>query len=439
MIADRYIRRSVVAVALLSPFMGGLVAGFPISIIDLMMPIFILVMFTGGLAASPMSGFYFAYIGVCVVSSLAQLGEVGFGDVARSAIGAVRQIAIFAPFMLVFCVKNIDEAFIARVVRLAMIGLCISVLAGVFMHYAGLSVAENQQFWQRSFGRYTSSSRAGGLSGNSGAYGLTVVAFAMAVFVAMPATGQKVGRGFAWFSALIVLIATYVSSSRGGLVQLLLLLAPLIMLGRIKVAPGAVLIGLLAVSGMVLLFALTGTPLPIDTSSTAFQRLDILNLSGQSSFLDSTRGELFSRAIATLPDYWLIGVGYKRQIEALELLVDNSFLLILLETGVFALLFFSLFWLALLYRIVSQIRRERVLSVVVLFIYASVILRMMVSAVHSNWNAMPVIYLLMAVLLRASILRGDRLAAEQARTSDAVAERDRVGMRGDGPPPLGVT
>ena len=37
MIADRYIRRTVEAVALLSPFMGTLIGGFPISIIDFMM------------------------------------------------------------------------------------------------------------------------------------------------------------------------------------------------------------------------------------------------------------------------------------------------------------------------------------------------------------------------------------------------------------------
>ena len=437
MIADRYVRRTVEAVALLSPFMGGLVAGFPISIIDLMMPIFVLVMLTGGLAASPMAGYYFAYIGMCLVSSLLQIGEAEFGSIARSAIAAIRQIVIFAPFMLVFCVRNIDEAFIARVVRLAVIGLCLSVVIGLFMHYAGITVAENQQFWQRSLGRYTSSSRAGGLSSNTGAYGLTVVAFAMAVFVAMPATGQKVGRTFAWFSALIVILATYVSSSRGGMLQLLLLVAPLMLLGRVKVGPGAVLIVLLAISGIALLFALTGRELPVDVNSVAFQRLDILNLSGESSFLDSSRAELFRRAVAMLPDYWLTGVGYKRQLEALELVVDNSFLLILLESGVFALLFFSLFWLALLYRILVQMRRERVLSVVLLFIYASVVLRMMVSAVHTNWNAMPVIYLLMALLLRASILRGQRLAAAQPAARAAESGYGRT-LDGPAPPPLGA-
>lgn len=436
MIADRYIRRTVEAVALLSPFMGTLIGGFPISIIDFMMPLFVLILLTGGIAASPMAIFYFAYIAICILSPLAQADVIGLGDIARSAISAARQISIFAPFMLVFCIRDLDEDYIKRIVRLALIGLFISVLAGLFMHYAGITVQESQRFWERSLGRYSASSRAGGLSGNTGAYGLTIVAFAMTAFVLMPATGQKVGRGFAWASVAMILLATFLSSSRGGMLQLLLLVAPLVALGRIKISPAPVLGICIVAAGGTLLFALADVPLPISLNSVAFQRLDFLNLSGSGQFLDSTRATLFQQAIAALPDYWLFGVGYKRQLDALELLIDNSFLLILLETGAIALLFFSLFWAFLLYRTLTLMRRERVLSVVLLFVWLSVMVRMMISAVHTNWSTMPVIYLLMALLLRASALRADRLAA-QRRGAPPAAGASARDPDGD-PAPLGA-
>ncbi|SDW70250.1 hypothetical protein SAMN05444336_102135 [Albimonas donghaensis] len=436
MIADRYIRRTVEAVALLSPFMGTVIAGFPISIIDFMLPLFLLILFTGGIAASPVAGFYLAYIAVCLVSPLFQAGDIGLGDIARSMIAAMRQVSIFAPFFLVFCIKDLDEAYIQRIIRLAVIGLFISVAAGLFMHYAGISVRDSQQFWERSLGRYSASSRAGGLSGNTGAYGLTIVAFAMALFVAMPATDQKVSRPFAWISAGMIVLATVLSSSRGGMLQLLLMVAPLVILGRIKIGPTPVLALGLAISGGVLLVSLSGGALPISFDSVIFQRLDIFNLSGSSQFLDSARASLFARAIDSLPDYWMFGVGYKRQIEALQMVVDNSFLLVLLETGAFALIFFSLFWLFLLYRIVTLMRRERILSVVVLFIYLSVIARMMISAVHTNWSSMPVIYLLMALLLRASALRADRLAAQRRGAAPTAGASARA--PDGGPAPLGA-
>jgi O-antigen ligase len=365
---------------------------------------------------------------IFVCASLSATVAFVFQDQYPSGVGPldlfliVRMYAVYLPLMLVLTWPGLTVSIIRRLTYAFLISGLAACLIGIVLHHAGVQVRDAQQMnW---YGRGIEATlRAGGLLGNSGDFGhvsaiLGVVAITfVVVYLRKP-----------WFGAgvfLIALYATYISSSRAAMLHLVV--ATVVMLPIIF--GGRRILALLATVVLGVLAALLFLPSFVLSPQVEFtlRRLDILNLTGDSLFYSSdarlTTWDIIGDLLASHP--W-DGIGYGMMVPFVGRAGDNSFLSIVVETGILAGAAFVALWTVLVIMAVRSPAGPR--RYVALAVIVSEIAHMLTIDTHRMWATAPVGLLFVGLALVGARMESAASGGERANNVDSVRLRTRVGM-----------
>jgi hypothetical protein len=272
--------------------------------------------------------------------------------------------------------------------------------------------------------------RAGGVIGNSGAYGQLTAIFGILLAMA-GAVGLRLSpalRGAGW---VMVVAAFLVSSSRGGMVMLII---GLMVIGalNIRLAIGYAATGVISVVTLLLLVFVVGSENQQAFFWLSLSRLDFLNLTGESQFAQTVRLQTWAQLWPRLFDIPLFGYGYKSFEEYYGQFVDNSFMLAWIETGPLGFMLFTMFWILLSIRLLADwFTFRHPLTLAALGLLAGFLVRMQTGGAHSSWSDSPLVFLLMGLALRVAAMKREAAARRMDRRLEPRAEET--------PPPLGAT
>lgn len=419
--------------AFATPFMGLETRFGAVTILEPLAPLLLWFTAQGARRLPMFAQAYVLYCLVAMLSSVAVFLTDGAGYGLRTAVAAVRQFLIFAPFILVFSIRSLDLKLARTLNDRFLLGGAIAVFFGLALHFLGFQVLDNQaRLWIEGQGSVV---RAGGLTGNTGAFGLQLALWGAAYFLVRPALGQGSPPWLTLPVALGLALGFYYSGSRGGAVQFVLALGLGLMLSTaVRVRPATLLYA--AAGAIMVMWGFVSGALRADTSSVAFAqlaRLDLFNLTGQNNFSDSGRLELILNYANVFTDNLALGIGYKMTIPKYGAPLDNAFILAFFETGVIAGTLFLLFWASLLVIFVRRSLSERWFAPVGAAIALAFIVRLGIMGAHTVWNASPGFFLIMALMLKLSAQRR-RLLEEEASARRAEIDRRH---REPGPAPGG--
>ncbi len=320
--------------------------GFSVGILDLLAPIIFLILVSRiPLILKSGLGLFFLALALSLTFSYL-IGGIVNGLSVRDAAFA-RMVFILLPAALLIT-QPVSEQRIVRLTTLFFWGGGIAIIMGIALHHFGIQIRSDQQALWAGDGTGPKL-RAGGVLGNSSDFGhLTAVWGSVCGLTAI-----AFGRGnrrylLAAVIFLISLYATWIASSRAATLHLLLAngVALPFILGRGVWA----LMGCAAVLGVVIapmLLSEFELILPQDVAYN-IQRLDFLNLSGNSTFLQTGRFLNWIRLVGIYEDNWLFGIGYKNIHELYGIWGDNSYLTTFVEFGLIAGVANILFWLWLI-------------------------------------------------------------------------------------------
>jgi hypothetical protein len=413
---EAFSRECVKFLALVAPFGGFYVGGSAITVFELLAPLLLWFTLRGSRAMPAFALLYIGYCALSLVSAGVVLAEAGAGFSVRTFVAALRQFLLFTPFILIFGIRDFDLALARETNTRFLIGGAITVVGGLVLHLLGIQVQDNQQvLW---LGRGMDPVlRAGGLVGNSGSFGLQVALWFGAWFLMRPALGQKMPLGASALVLIGTAAAVYFSASRGGLLQIVSMLAIGMISSAVRLRAGVALTML--AGGTVATFVFMAGLVRIDTGTIGFTqlaRLDFLNVTGQVEVSDSGRLQLFTYFLDIIRENVVMGIGYKMTVPKYGVPLDNAFLLAFLETGVIAGTLFTLFWAALLVFFANRALRESWFAPIGLALAGSFALRLMVMGAHTAWNAAPSFFILIAMLIRLTEQRS-RLLRDARRSS----------------------
>jgi hypothetical protein len=278
---------------------GFYVGGSAITVFELLAPLLLWFTLRGSRAMPAFALLYIGYCALSLVSAGVVLAEAGAGFSVRTFVAALRQFLLFTPFILIFGIRDFDLALARETNTRFLIGGAITVVGGLVLHLLGIQVQDNQQvLW---LGRGMDPVlRAGGLVGNSGSFGLQVALWFGAWFLMRPALGQKMPLGASALVLIGTAAAVYFSASRGGLLQIVSMLAIGMISSAVRLRAGMALTML--AGGTVATFAFMTGLVRIDTGTSGFTqlaRLDFLNVTGQVEVSDSGRLQLFTYTAST--------------------------------------------------------------------------------------------------------------------------------------------
>ncbi|MEM7338954.1 MAG: O-antigen ligase family protein [Actinomycetota bacterium] len=301
-----------------------------------------------------------------------------------------------------------SERDIERILVYAALTSTAAVALGVGMHLLGITVATPQRLWQTGEG---SVARAGGLTGNSGSFGaLTGLSFVIVQIVFSGRRATSLPRWLRPANIVVCSLAILFSSSRGGLV--LVVVASVVWMAlqgrravtRVAAGGGALLAGLMIVD--------------VESAfvNRSLQRLDLLNLGGDSTFTASSRSVVFRQALDDFAGSQpLIGVGYKQYADTFGRLLDNAYLLSLLETGLIGAALFGLFWVHVLREANWASKRAITYGfpAAALPLLVGFMARMMTGGTNASWYVAPTFYLVLGLLIRQVALRSASASQER--------------------------
>lgn len=316
----------------------------------------------------------------------------------------IRLFGIFAPFYFGLFIPNNDRVT-SSAIRAWIIGGFSAILIGIVLHVFQIEVREGQQrLWMNG----GSMLRAGGLIGNSGAFGHMTSTWAVATATYLLAVSKNpwrfVGVGVAILCTLYVI---YISSSRAALMHLFAAFAVFAMLFRLPRKakawiPLGVLFGILSFA---LLICLTqfdvggsssgGKPSALETNLARF----IPGFGGASvDEFTSNRAGNWPQYIEMMNEKAITGWGYKMGVRIHEESPDNSYLSVMLETGAFGFVCMSLFVVAVIYHLVQRYRAFDNFALVLLPMCAGQLVNCMTSDIYTFWITMPVVFMLLGIV-----------------------------------------
>lgn len=375
--------------------------GQSIGAADLLFPFALLAMATQPRIRIGPSGLWFSLF---VIASLGSTVLFIMRGAFPASVGAfdvlliIRVYAVYLPLLLAIGWKEIATSRIKNVVLGFYTSALIACGLGIALNWAGIQIRDSQQMnWYDNGAAATV--RAGGLLGNSSDFGhlsaiLGVVSLAfVGVYLKRPALASL---GF-----LVAVYATYISSSRAAMLHLvvaLVILLPLLFKGKRLL--GLIVFAVVGVVGLIIL----APELAISPEMQfTLRRLDILNWSGDSLFFSSdariTTWDWIFELIQSHP--WL-GIGYGLMVPATGRAGDNSFLSLLVETGLMAGIAFCIFWISLVWSAATaRVREGRWIAVAVV---SSEIAHMLTVDTHRMWATAPVALLMIGLAIRVSRL-----------------------------------
>lgn len=383
-------------VAMNLPGVGGLGAA------DLLMPIsFFVVLFMRpinklSLPHIALTAFVFA-----ALLSLLQIHE--FKPAVDCTIRWVRLFGILLPFYfgLFFVIDNriIDRAFYAW-----MIGGLIAILIGAFLHIFQIEVRAGQQrLWMNG----ASMLRAGGLIGNSGAFGHMTSTWAVISITYLLAISRTKWRFFlAGGVVFFTLYVIYISSSRAAMLHLLSAAGVFVGLVRIhKSLHRWAVLGTVYGVLFILLMVFASQCMPQKDgggSSNAFEtnmKRFIPGYGGTSAGeFTSNRAGNWPEYIAMMNEKTLFGWGYKMGVRLHEESPDNSYLSVMLETGAIGFTCMSFFVFGVFYRLGNLYFAGDPYSLVLIPACVGQLFNCMTSDIYTFWITMPVVFMLLGLV-----------------------------------------
>lgn len=383
-------------VAMNLPGVGGVGAA------DLLMPIGGIVLFCRRRKGRlQMAHLALAVFTLAALISLTQITELK--PAIDCTIRWVRLFGIFIPFFFSLFMPVHD-----RVLNCAfgawMAGGLMAIAIGTVLHVFQIEVREGQQrLWMHG----ASMLRAGGLIGNSGAFAHMAATWALTTaFFFMAVSKNRFRILLAGAAIFMFLYVVYISSSRAALMNMMVAGALFTGLYRIpkRWHQWAVLGGVYGVLGIVLLFCVSQC-LPESNgggASNAFEtnmKRFIPGYGGTSSSeFTSNRVDNWPEYIAMMDEKVVTGWGYKMGVRLHEESPDNSYISVMLETGVFGFLCMSMFVMANFYRLFCRYYAHDPYAIILIPVCAGQLANCMTSDIYTFWITMPVVFLLLGLV-----------------------------------------
>jgi len=380
-------------VALNLPGVGGLGAA------DLLMPVgAMLLVFGKRTGKIQLPHIAIALFSLIALISLLQIDK--FKPAVDCAIRWIRLFGILFPFYFALFIKPTDKvvktAFVAW-----MIGGLTAILIGIGLHVFQIEVRAGQQrLWMNG----ASILRAGGLIGNSGAFGHMTSTWTVICVTYFAAVSKH--RFRLLYLVLVVLLTFYViyiSSSRAAMLHLLSATGVFIVLYRtpritMQWISFAAVYGVL---GIALLVCVTQC-LPNSKSQGRSNALET-NLQrflpgyggGDTSEFTSNRADNWPEYIAMMNEKILTGWGYKMGVRLHEESPDNSYLSVLLETGALGFVCMSLFVVGVFYRLINRYFAGDPFACVMIPVCVGQLANCLTSDIYTFWITMPVVFMLL--------------------------------------------
>jgi O-antigen ligase len=381
-------------VAMNLPGVGGVGAA------DLLMPIGLFVLF----CTKPINKLNTSHIALAAFSfaallSLLQIHQ--FKPAVDCTIRWVRLFGILIPFYFGLYFK-VDNKLIDKALFSWMVGGLTAILIGAVLQIFQIEVRAGQQrLWMNG----TSMLRAGGLIGNSGAFGHMTSTWAVISMTYLLAVSKSKIRiplagGVVFFTFYVI----YISSSRAAMMHLMTAAGTFFAMYRFpkELHRWAVLGAVYGLLALILLICTMqcmpekkgggGTSNALETNLKRF----IPGYGGTSA------GEFTSNRAGNWPEYiammnakTLFGWGYKMGVRLHEESPDNSYLSVMLETGAIGFTCMSFFVVGVFYRLTHLYFAGDPYSIVMAPACIGQLFNCMTSDIYTFWITMPVVFMLL--------------------------------------------
>lgn len=383
-------------VAMNLPGVGGVGAA------DLLMPIGGMVLFfrrrTGKVQTAHVA---LAVFTLAALISLTQITELK--PAVDCTIRWVRLFGIFIPFF--FCLfMPVHDRVLNCAFGAWIAGGLMAIAIGTVLHIFQIEVREGQQrLWMHG----ASMLRAGGLIGNSGAFAHMAATWALTTsFYFMAVSKNRFRIILAGAAIFMFLYVVYISSSRAALMNMMVAGGLFAILYRIPTTwhQWAVLGGVYSVLAITMMACLShcmpeskggGKSNAFETNMKRF----IPGYGGTSSSeFTSNRADNWPEYIAMMNEKAITGWGYKMGVRLHEESPDNSYISVMLETGVFGFLCMSMFVMAGFYRLFCRYYARDPYAIVLIPVCAGQLANCMTSDIYTFWITMPVVFMLLGLV-----------------------------------------
>ena len=335
--------------------------------------------------------------------SLQQIDQ--FKPAVDCTIRWIRLFGIVIPFFFGMFVP-VDNRLLTRAFRAWMIGGLVAILIGIFLHTFQIEVREGQQrLWMEG----GSMLRAGGLIGNSGAFGHMTSTWAVISMSYLLAVSKNKYRflmagGVVFFTLYVI----FISSSRAAMLHLVSAAVVFAILYRIpKVTrQWSVLAGVYGLLGIVLLACIMQC-LPSSKSGGNSNAIETNLKRFVPGYGGTSTGEFTSNRAGNWPEYIemmnekiLFGWGYKMGVRLHEESPDNSYLSVMLETGAVGFACMSFFVVGVFYRLGVLYFARDPYACVLIPACVGQLMNCFTSDIYTFWITMPVVFMLLGLVIQ---------------------------------------
>jgi O-antigen ligase len=296
--------------------------------------------------------------------------------------------------------RQLNRVFVAY----GIAGL-LAIAIGVLLYQLQIEIRDSQQKLWIDGGFQV---RAGGLIGNSGAFGHLAATWCVTCIGALCILGRSRYRFVLAAAVLMVTLYTvYIASSRATMFHLVTALTAFALLVRMPLAwrkqlLTLALVGGLALTLLVCLSQVMARP-SAETSNVVASNLERFIPGwngGDISEFTSSRTDNWPEYVAMMSKSWLIGTGYKTGVRMHEDSPDNSYLSVMLETGMLGFSCMSLFVISVLHRLATLYLRGDQYAAVMIPVCIGQLTHCLTSDIYTFWITMPVVYLLLGFVIQ---------------------------------------
>lgn len=397
--------------------------GFSLGASDILFPFAIVALLRerriGAGAARVILPIFFGFAYLATGALIAVSGSI---DIQR-LLALTRAVAVLTPFLVAVAHGPFTQSELRKLLNYVLITGTGAIALGWVLFRFGVQIRDSQQTIYSGQGLVTL--RAGGLLGNSTSFGSLAVALAAAALVLTVMSAGK--RTVAFLFVGICCSGIVIASSRASLLNIavvLLLLSPVFFKRRALLG---VMTLLLLGAGVIFLGFAASQIGGASPASTALYRLDFLNLSGRSTFFQSTtRLNSWDAMLGLLDQHWLWGTGYNSTVSIVGNAGDNSFLSALVELGVLAGACFMIFWFAVGVRLITARRTDfRWLG---LGVWCGAVVQMLTVDSYRQWSSTPIVMSLFGIMyVAASVMSDQKTPSAGPHRADADLSTGRAG------------
>ena len=383
--------------ALHLPGVGGVGAA------DVLMPVgaFVLLAIrrTGQLQVPHLALTFFSF---AAVISLLQINELK--PAVDCFIRWVRLFGIFIPFYFALFIP-VDNRMTRVAFMTWMLGGLVAILIGMFLYWFQIEVRGGQQrLWMNG----GSMIRAGGLIGNSGAFGHLTSTWAVVCVTWMMSVCQHRYRIVGViFVVMCTMYVIYISSSRAALLHLASASIVFLVLYEMpeKIRHWLPLLLGAGLALAVLMYCTNQWGGQFGDSGRKSSAIEsslarfIPGFGGASvEEFTSNRSDNWPEYIAMMNEKALTGWGYKMGVRLHEESPDNSYLSVLLETGAFGFIGMSMFIVSCLFILGQGYFAKDPYCCVMIPVLSGQLVNCMTSDIYTFWITMPVVFMLLGIV-----------------------------------------